>query len=82
MKLVELLKKSDLIISSLFELFELLELKICSQDFNLIVSQSLEINWTRDPFDCLIVSHAQLNNNILITKDKIILSNYDYATWT
>ncbi len=72
-------EKSDLIIS---DLFELLELKLCPKDFNTIVSQSLEINWTRDPFDRLIVSHAQVNNNILITKDKVILANYDHAIWT
>ena len=72
-------EKPDLIIS---DLFELLELKLCPKDFNTIVSQSLEINWTRDPFDRLIVSHAQVNNNILITKDKVILANYDHAIWT
>ena len=72
-------EKSDLIIS---DLFESLELKLCPKEFNTIVSQSLEINWTRDPFDRLIVSHAQVNNNILITKDKVILANYDHAIWT
>lgn len=58
-----------------------IDLKICSKDFNLIIEQALDINWTRDPFDRLIVSHAQINENILLTKDNQILSNYQHAVW-
>ena len=58
-----------------------IDLKICSKDFNLIIEQALHINWTRDPFDRLIVSHAQINENILLTKDHKILANYQYSVW-
>ena len=58
-----------------------IDLKICSKDFNLIIEQALHINWTRDPFDRLIVSHAQINENILLTKDHKILTNYQYSVW-
>ncbi len=33
------------------------------------------------PFDRIIVANAALNNNILLTKDKNILANYDNARW-
>lgn len=56
-------------------------LNICQQNFNSIVTQALTINWTRDPFDRLIVPHALINHDILITKDNNILANYNYAKW-
>lgn len=56
-------------------------LRICQQDFNSIITQALSINWTRDPFDRLMVANASLNNNILITKDHNILNHYQYAKW-
>jgi len=70
--------QSDLIIS---DLSDRIALKVCEQNFNLIISQSLTINWTRDPFDRIITANAQINNNILITKDQNILANYIYAKW-
>ncbi len=56
-------------------------LTICQQDFNSIITQALTINWTRDPFDRLIVANALINQNILITKDNNILANYHNAKW-
>ena len=69
---------SDEIVS---DLSNRIDLKICPKDFNLIIEQALIINWTRDPFDRLIVSHAQINENILLTKDHKILDNYQYSVW-
>ncbi|WP_330205352.1 type II toxin-antitoxin system VapC family toxin [Cyanobacterium sp. Dongsha4] len=56
-------------------------LNICQRNFNSIVTQALTINWTRDPFDRLIVAHALIHHDILITKDNNILENYNYAKW-
>lgn len=70
--------QSDLIIS---DLSDRIGLKVCEKNFNLIISKSLTINWTRDPFDRIITANAQINNNILITKDQNILDNYIYAKW-
>ena len=56
-------------------------LKVCDKDFNNIVSGSLNISWTRDPFDRIIVANAALRNTILVTKDQNILDNYEYAKW-
>jgi len=71
-------EKSDDI---LLDLVNLLDLKICQTDFNLIINQSLIINWTRDPFDRLIVSNASVDNHILLTKDYHILTHYKNAVW-
>lgn len=56
-------------------------LKVCDKNFNTIIAQSLEITWTRDPFDRIITANATLNNNILVTKDQNILDNYTNAKW-
>ncbi|WP_431705424.1 hypothetical protein [Geminocystis sp. CENA526] len=54
---------------------------MCDQNFNLIINKSLTINWIRDPFDRIITANAHLNNDILLTKDHVILNNYIYAKW-
>ncbi|MGI0480250.1 hypothetical protein ACN4EE_05610 [Geminocystis sp. CENA526] len=58
-----------------------INLKVCDQNFNLIINKSLTINWIRDPFDRIITANAHLNNDILLTKDHVILNNYIYAKW-
>ncbi|MBN1265250.1 MAG: hypothetical protein JXA25_07140 [Anaerolineales bacterium] len=54
-------------------------LSVCDKDFNMVVSQTLKINWTRDPFDRLIVAQASVNENLLLTKDPVILEHYSHA---
>jgi PIN domain nuclease of toxin-antitoxin system len=56
-------------------------LKVCDKDFNTIVSKALTFSWTRDPFDRLIVANADLDDNILISKDQYILEHYPNARW-
>ena len=56
-------------------------LKICEKDFDAIITQATSLSWTRDPFDRVIVAHAGLSENILISKDQNILTNYAYARW-
>lgn len=63
------------------ELSEQIGLQICSRSFNQIISVSLTINWTRDPFDRIITANSQIGNNILLSKDENILNNYTYAKW-
>lgn len=65
----------------LLDLAEKIALKICNHNFNDIISASLTITWTRDPFDRIITANALLNNNILLSKDENILNNYLYAKW-
>ena len=63
------------------DLSDRIGLKICSKDFNVIISSALDHFWTRDPFDRIIVANAALNNNILISKDQNIIDNYKKAVW-
>jgi PIN domain nuclease of toxin-antitoxin system len=56
-------------------------LQVCSKPFNDVVVQSLAASWTRDPFDRLIVAHAALNDNLLLSKDQNVLENYSRAKW-
>ena len=67
--------------SILTDLSKRIGLKICNKKFNAIISQAMPYTWTRDPFDRLIVANAALNNNILITKDRVILTHYTHARW-
>jgi len=56
-------------------------LKVCNRAFDAVVVQALALDWTRDPFDRLIVAHASLGNNVLISKDEQILEHYAHARW-
>jgi PIN domain nuclease of toxin-antitoxin system len=56
-------------------------LRICQKDFSLIIQQAMQISWTRDVFDRLIVANAMVNENILLSKDHKILENYTHARW-
>jgi len=56
-------------------------LEVCKKNFNNIMSIAMELNWTRDPFDRIIVANAALNENHLVTKDQMILENYSKALY-
>ena len=56
-------------------------LQVCQKSFHSIVNQAILLNWTRDPFDRLIVANASLDNNILLSKDENILTHYVQARW-
>ena len=56
-------------------------LKICDKSFNAITNYSMDLIWTRDPFDRIIVANAALNNDALVTKDRKILDHYENALY-
>ncbi|MBX2999637.1 MAG: PIN domain-containing protein [Caldilineaceae bacterium] len=56
-------------------------LQVCDKPFNDVVTHALASSWTRDPFDRLIVAHAALHQNLLLSKDQAILENYPHARW-
>lgn len=56
-------------------------LKVCEAKFSAVVYYSLDFDWTRDPFDRLIVANADYQNAQLISKDRNILENYKKAIW-
>jgi PIN domain nuclease of toxin-antitoxin system len=63
------------------DLSQRIGLTICAKPFSAIIGQATEVTWTRDPFDRIIVGHANLNNNPLISKDQTILAHYPLARW-
>lgn len=58
-----------------------LGLAICDLSFGEVVAISSRHRWTRDPFDRLIVSQAELRRAPLVTKDRTIRAHYPLATW-
>lgn len=56
-------------------------LNVCKKRFNAIIGRAIGLSWTRDPFDRLIVANADLNDNILVSKDQDILDHYHHARW-
>jgi len=63
------------------DLTQRIGLKICKQPFLNVIASAIKQKWTRDPFDRIIVSQAQIKNAVLLSKDKSILSNYQLAQW-
>lgn len=55
---------------------------VCDFSFPLIADTALTENWTRDPFDRLIVAHARANSlSWLVTSDRRIREAYPRALW-
>ncbi len=46
-----------------------------------VVTEAIRLQWTRDPFDRLLVATAVLHRAPLITKDRTIHENFVDAVW-
>lgn len=53
----------------------------CGLPFARVVAKALGEDWTRDPFDRIIVAQASARRLPLLTKDQTILDHYDEAIW-
>ena len=69
---------SNTIVSSLVKS---IDLKVCKNSFEPIGYESVKHNWTRDPFDRVIVANASCGGFLLLSRDRKILDNYDKAIW-
>ncbi|MRH79006.1 PIN domain-containing protein [Spiribacter sp. C176] len=56
-------------------------LQTCEAAFGAIVHAAQAENWTRDPFDRLIVAQARLSQAALLTKDRLIHQHYLHSVW-
>ncbi len=56
-------------------------LLICDKAFSEVINVAKQIQWTRDPFDRIIVAQASLERNRLVTTDTIIQEHYALACW-
>lgn len=63
------------------ELSNSIGLKVCDKNINNIINNSMTHNWTRDPFDRIIVANAAIDGDFLVTKDQTILENYSKALY-
>lgn len=58
------------------DLNAMIDLKIDDVVLFDVVKKALSLEWTRDPFDRLIVANAMAKDYPLLTKDEKILSNF------
>lgn len=56
-----------------------IDLKKDETNFSNIIGEAMTLSWTRDPFDRIIVAHAQYTKAYLITADQMIQSHYTLA---
>jgi PIN domain nuclease of toxin-antitoxin system len=63
------------------ELANSVGLQVSPVAFADVVEVALAIDWTRDPFDRLIVAEAAVGDHPLVTGDRHIRQNYPYALW-
>jgi PIN domain nuclease of toxin-antitoxin system len=58
-----------------------LPVQVSDLPFEAVVSSALGATWTRDPFDRIIASQADLAEAPLVTKDRNIHRHYSRALW-
>ena len=56
-------------------------LQACNKSFLGVIQRASQMSWTRDPFDRVITAQAALEQDRLITKDRVILEKYEHAVW-
>jgi len=56
-------------------------LELCNQSFVHTITEAIDLSWTRDPFDRLIVAQSHARKIPLLTKDQNILKNSTLAFW-
>lgn len=61
------------------DLADRIGLRVSDPGFNTVIGRALRIDWTRDPFDRIIVAEAGLSDSALVTKDRARLANYPHA---
>ena len=55
---------------------------LCPLPFASVAHEALDMDWTQDPFDRLIVAQARVNHEAkLITRDRLIRRHYSNAIW-
>ncbi len=58
-----------------------MNITVLDLDFALASKEAETLQWTRDPFDRLIVATSQATGIPLLTKDRNILANFKLAIW-
>jgi PIN domain nuclease of toxin-antitoxin system len=71
-------QKPDVIVDTLIDE---IGLKFSNNSFERIISQAIHLDFTRDPFDRIIVADALISNSKLISKDINIKKYYKNTIW-
>lgn len=79
--LFEIKRISDGPKTILDDLSERIGMSQCTKPFEQVISKALTIDWTRDPFDRIIVAQASIDGNYLISSDETIHANYELTQW-
>jgi PIN domain nuclease of toxin-antitoxin system len=57
-------------------------IRMCGLPFAKVVDVAIDVDWTSDPFDRMIVAQAKASRDSpLITKDQLIRERYPRAVW-
>ena len=57
-------------------------IRMCGLPFAKVVDAAIDVIWTSDPFDRMIVAQAKANRDSpLITKDELIREKYPRSVW-
>jgi PIN domain nuclease of toxin-antitoxin system len=71
-------EKGDTILAALQST---MSLRVMEDDWEETIRTALNLQWTRDPFDRIIVAQAMHHKAKLLTKDQQILKQYKGAVW-
>lgn len=77
--LQEIGRLTDTPYNILGDLNAMIDLRVDEVEMFEVIKKSLSLEWTRDPFDRLIVANAMVRDYSLLTKDEKILTYYDGA---
>lgn len=55
--------------------------KLTDDPIQAVVAQAMDLQWTRDPFDRLLVATAMLHRSPLVTRDRLIQEHFEDAIW-
>ena len=58
-----------------------IQLSLSAAGFDQVIQHTLDLSWTRDPFDRIIIAQSLSEDVPLLTKDTNILENYPDAVW-
>jgi len=64
-----------------YDLEKRIGLRTCEHTFSDVVEYAIKQNWTRDPFDRIIVAQASIRSKKIVTKDETISANYKHTIW-
>lgn len=56
-------------------------LTFSKNNFDRIINQAVHFDFTRDPFDRIIVADACISNSFLVSKDEFTRKNYKNTIW-